>query len=79
MSQPHIPFSPDKAREWGEAWRDKHQGRWSGDSGRGLFPRSTLPVTLQPFPAGPRPLPESNESVRAIRALEAQIRPKETP
>jgi hypothetical protein len=39
------------------------------------------PLPIEPLCAPtPRPLPESNDSVRTIRALEAQIQsPKENP
>jgi hypothetical protein len=54
------------ARAWWQSeWQERHARRWASRKG------AYVPVQLPPLPVGPRILPATNESVRAIRALEA--------
>lgn len=53
---------------WRSEWEAKHRHRWLVvDKSHYLKPPEPPPVR------GPRLLPESNESVKALRALQTQI------
>ena len=64
---------------WLSEWERRYSSRWQGIGYDKLVPLAPL----NPTAFGPRILPEGNESVRAIRAIEAQIASlapvKETP
>jgi hypothetical protein len=58
---------------WSAEWLARHRDRWNVGTGTDLRARyyPAKPVSRAP---GPRRLPESNESVKTIRALEEQLR-----
>ncbi len=65
---------------WQSEWERHHARRrervWSAETGA----TKLVPAKLPPLTGGPRILPPDNESVKTIRALEAQIqRLKEAP
>lgn len=68
MTLPAFAYDPDRVTEWFTEWERTHASRWIVRDGRYLL-RGARPKFIR----GPRPLPESNESVKALRALEAQI------
>lgn len=72
-AHPLGSLNPERATAWQHSWDIRFTSLWRR-VGIGYFLRTPPPVTSQPYPSGPRPLPESNESVRAIRALEAQLK-----
>lgn len=70
---PYITIDPAVVAAWSARWATVHAPRWR-KIGLGYFPRQAPAVVH----AGARVLPESNQSVKAIRALQALIRTKET-
>lgn len=68
MSQPLPEYLPET--EWQRQWETMRARSWHV-VGPKLYPRGHVPLVAL---TGRRPLPEDNESVRAIRAIEQQIK-----
>ncbi len=85
MGGTHCPVNADAAVEWARQWARSCSHRWTlVGFYKGIEryePAVPMQIVLLSMPSKPdpcpRPLPDDNESVKAIRALELAL--KETP